>query len=210
MTAPSFPDARAALGADRHHLVARSLQALKGSLNSESSNPSPTGIAILDMGRILPTHGGCKSETIRRARAGAAWRTARACKVCNLPNLEWERSLCHPSRAMPGDDRDLRARLERFLARELGADTVRITSLGRSTEGFLAGDLSLRGRMRARRDAHDPHLRRQAQSRSPVFSSRTISSPSSACCTRSPTIRFLRRRRRGSRATQPCWIGPST
>lgn len=37
---------------------------------------------------------------------------------------------------MPGDDRDLRERLERFLTRALGVDAVRVTALARSTEGF--------------------------------------------------------------------------
>ena len=37
---------------------------------------------------------------------------------------------------MPGDNRDLRERLERFLTRALGADAVRVTALTRSTEGF--------------------------------------------------------------------------
>ncbi len=37
---------------------------------------------------------------------------------------------------MPRDDRELRARLERFLAAELGASDVRITTFARSTEGF--------------------------------------------------------------------------
>jgi hypothetical protein len=39
-------------------------------------------------------------------------------------------------RAMAVDDRDFRERLERFLAAELHADEVRITTLARSTEGF--------------------------------------------------------------------------
>jgi aminoglycoside phosphotransferase (APT) family kinase protein len=37
---------------------------------------------------------------------------------------------------MSADDREFRARLEGFLARALGADAVRITTLARSTEGF--------------------------------------------------------------------------
>ena len=37
---------------------------------------------------------------------------------------------------MPADDHDLRQRLERFLATQLQADGVRITTLSRSTEGF--------------------------------------------------------------------------
>ena len=37
---------------------------------------------------------------------------------------------------MPTDDHDLRQRLEHFLTTQLQADTVRITTLSRSTEGF--------------------------------------------------------------------------
>ena len=55
-----------------------------------------------------------------------------------MPLLEALRRPCDPAgvnTAAPVDH-DLAARLERFLARELGADTVRVSGLDRSTEGF--------------------------------------------------------------------------
>ncbi len=203
------PDPRAALGADRHHLVTRFLQALQGSLNSESSNPSPTGIAILAMGRVLRT----RAAASPRPSAGAA-----ACGA-GAPRAPAKSPIC---RTLSGSDpfailpRPCRATIatsgsaSSASSRASSAPTPSGSRARALDRRLLAGDLSLRGRDRARRDAHDRAPTSPSASRSPASSSPTISSPSSACCTRSPTIRFRRRRRRGSRATRPCSIGPST
>ena len=82
--------------------------------------------------------------------------------------------------------------------------TLRVIALERSTEGFSQETFSFDAERRATGGV-DGAPSCSSGSRWRVCSSRTTSSPSSACCTRCRPIRCPRRRRPGSSVTRRCW-----